>query len=88
MFKFITLPAATVFTGTAGSVMVLAGHEGGGAIVVAASLLAFVYLRSRGLGSTTNNKPHLRNEAEASELYHIEMDDDMQQRQLSRQSDS
>lgn len=43
MFRFITPVDAAVFTGITGIVMVLTGREIGGAIVLSASLGAFIF---------------------------------------------
>lgn len=43
MFRFITPVDAAVFTGLLGIVMALTGRELGGAIVIAASLGAFIF---------------------------------------------
>lgn len=43
MLRFITPPDAAIFAGLLGIVMVLTGREIGGAIVIAASLGAFVF---------------------------------------------
>lgn len=85
MFKFVTPTNAAIFTGILGIVLLLTGIPIGGSILIAASLLAFVYLRSVDIDSATDD--FRRDEAAEAEKFHMEMADDMQQRQMSRYRD-